>query len=83
MPGEASAGLTTERESHPSLRTGEPTCPSCAWREKLRQRFDERAPSAGRVMAVEAADLKLQRHSFFEAWKIGGMPKVSAMDGRA
>lgn len=35
------------------------------------------------MMAVEAANLKPQRHRLAEAWKIGGMPDVSAMNGRA
>lgn len=65
------------------LSSSEPTGASCAWRQKLRQRFDESAPSAGRMVAVEAAHHEPQRHSLAETWKIGRMPDVSAMNGRA
>jgi hypothetical protein len=83
MPCEPSAGFATQREPSPGLRSGEPTGASCAWREKPRQRFDEGAPSAGGMVAVETANLKLQHHGLAEAWMIGRMPDVSAMDGRA
>jgi hypothetical protein len=52
----------------------EPTGASCARWEKPRQRFDEGAPSEGGIVAVEVADLKLQRNGLGEAWKIGKKP---------
>lgn len=83
MPGEASAGLATQRKAYMGLSSSKPAGASSAWREKPRQRFDERAPPTGGMVAVEAADREPQRYGFAEAWKIGRMPDVSAMNGRA
>ena len=83
MPGEASAGLATQCKAYMGLSSSEPAGASSAWREKPRQRFDERAPPTGGMVAVEAADREPQRYGFAEAWKIGRMPDVSTMDSRA
>ena len=83
MAGEASAGFATQCKAYPSLCMGEPTGAACVWWEKPGYRFGEHAPSAGGMVAVEAANLQSQRQGLAKAWKIGGMPDVSAMDGRA
>lgn len=83
MPGKASGGLATQRKAYMGLSSSKPAGASSAWREKPRQRFDERAPPTGGMVAVEAANREPQRHGLDEARKFCRIPDVSAMDGRA
>lgn len=83
MHCELYASFPTQREPQSDLRPGEPIGALYPWRERSRQRYDEGAPSASRIVAVEATDLKMQIYGLAKASNIGKILDASAIDGRA
>ena len=79
-PHQASTGFPAAGDADPPLGSGKPPCPSCFRRQQIRYGFGKGQASAGRVPAIEPADAEKQANLAAQAWQIGRMTLVSAVD---